>query len=39
MGGSAAEALNRNPRLRRALGWTGGLVLIAIAANLLIAAG
>jgi threonine/homoserine/homoserine lactone efflux protein len=37
MGASAAEALNRNPRLRRALGWAGGLVLIAIAANLLIA--
>ena len=34
MGGTAAEAIRRSRAARRVLGWVGGLMLIAIAANL-----
>ncbi|MEM7631550.1 MAG: LysE family translocator [Pseudomonadota bacterium] len=34
MGGTMAQAINRNQHLRAGLAWLGGLVLIAIAANL-----
>ena len=34
MGGTASEKLRRNRAAREALGWLGGLTLVAIAANL-----
>lgn len=39
MGGTAAERLAQSHKARIALAWIGGLVLIAIAANLLLSAG
>lgn len=34
LGGTMAETLNRRRRMRQAMGWISGLILIAIAANL-----
>lgn len=34
LGGTLAGSINRHPRTRQALAWAGGLVLIAIAANI-----